>query len=189
MNNESPTTARGGRPTKLTKQRADHIVKVAGMGLTVKLTAHYAKVSERTFMTWMARGRAAAEDRENGEPADPADTPYVQLYERVTEARSKLMLRSLLQLEKKADEGDTRAIIWKLDRLYRDSYGQHGTGLQDPWDNDDDGHEAPVDVRELAERISRNLNAIQYPPDPADAQVPAVSAASPARDPGGVAPN
>ncbi|MCY0923561.1 MULTISPECIES: hypothetical protein [unclassified Streptomyces] len=166
MTDTPSSTARGGRPTKLTPKRADHIVKVARAGLTVRLTAHYAGVSERTYMTWMARGRTATEAREDGEPAYPVDTPYVRLYERVSEARAHLALKALLQLEKRADEGDTRAIIWKLDRLYRDDYGQQGTGLRDPWNDDDaDEYSTSPDLKALAERLQRNLHAVQYPPE------------------------
>ncbi|MEV8476239.1 hypothetical protein [Streptomyces sp. NPDC051173] len=160
------STARGGRPTKLTSKRADLIVKAARAGLTVRLTAHFSGISERTYMTWMARGRNAYEDREAGESADPADAPHIRLYERVTEARSHLALKALLQLEKKAEEGDTRAIIWKLDRLYRDDYGQQGTGLRDPWDADEaEDHAVRPDMVALAERLQTTLFAVQYPPE------------------------
>jgi hypothetical protein len=51
---------RTGRPTLLTEETADTIVRVVSAGSYLKTAAQFAGVSQSTLMAWLARGRAAA---------------------------------------------------------------------------------------------------------------------------------
>ncbi|MEU5978455.1 hypothetical protein [Streptomyces sp. NPDC047315] len=62
---------------------------------------------------------------------------------------------------------DWRADAWYLERQHRDHYGKDAvvaveiTGLSGPAEAD----EQPVDLSALAERLSKTLSAVQYPPE------------------------
>ncbi|MFJ4013959.1 hypothetical protein [Streptomyces sp. NPDC090026] len=89
---------RPGRPSLLTPERADAIVRACAVGANTILAAEAAGVSRATIARWIARGRAAAEAREDGEPADPRDEAYVDLHRRVELARSQMATRALARV-------------------------------------------------------------------------------------------
>ncbi|MFD5328918.1 hypothetical protein [Streptomyces sp. NPDC127092] len=86
---------RPGRPCLLTPERIDAIERASAVGANTALAAEAAGVSRATLARWIARGRAAAEAREDGDPADPRDDPYVDLHRRVELARSRMATRAL----------------------------------------------------------------------------------------------
>lgn len=145
-------TRRRGRPSLLTPDRIDTITKAAAVGVATSLAAETAGVSRATLARWMARGRDAAEAREDGEPADARDDVYVELYRRVHQARAQMAARALtrvlqagagsLVLEERVRtyvdpntgveveerqlrylRPDWRAAAWWLARTFPDHYG------------------------------------------------------------------
>ncbi|MFE4663260.1 hypothetical protein ACFRFJ_42080 [Streptomyces hydrogenans] len=89
---------RRGRPCLLTPDRADAIERASAVGANTVLAAEAAGVSRATVARWMARGRAAADARKDGEPASPSDDPYVNLYRRVERARTTMATRALARV-------------------------------------------------------------------------------------------
>ncbi|MFB6510334.1 hypothetical protein [Streptomyces virginiae] len=75
------------RPSLLTPERIESIVKATAVGVANSLAAEGAGVSRATLARWTARGRNATQAREDGEPANAADDVYVELYRRVNSAR------------------------------------------------------------------------------------------------------
>lgn len=145
---------RRGRPCLLTPERVDAIVKASAVGANTSLAAEAAGVSRATLARWIARGRAAAEAREDGEPADPRDDAYVDVYRRVELARAQMATRALarvlqagagsLVLEERVRtytdpvtgldveerqvrylRPDWRAAAWWLARVFPEHYGPH----------------------------------------------------------------
>ncbi|MFH8642322.1 hypothetical protein [Streptomyces goshikiensis] len=51
------STRRPGRPSLLTPERIENIVKATAVGVTTSLAAEGAGVSRATVARWMARGR------------------------------------------------------------------------------------------------------------------------------------
>ncbi|MFI8888621.1 hypothetical protein [Streptomyces sp. NPDC053813] len=89
---------RPGRPSLLTPERVDAIVQASAVGAASSLAADSAGISRATLARWMARGRDAAEAREDGEPADPHDDAHVDLYRRVNSARAQMATRALARV-------------------------------------------------------------------------------------------
>ncbi|MFJ7416600.1 hypothetical protein ACIQWZ_38250 [Streptomyces sp. NPDC098077] len=89
---------RPGRPSLLTPERVDAIVRASAVGAATSLAAEAAGISRATLARWMGRGRDAAEAREDGEPADPRDEPYVDLHRRVELARARMATQALARV-------------------------------------------------------------------------------------------
>jgi hypothetical protein len=89
---------RPGRPCLLTPERVNAIVKASAVGANTSLAAEAAGVSRATLARWIARGRAAVEAREDGEPSDPRDDAYVDVYRRVELARAQMATRALARV-------------------------------------------------------------------------------------------
>ncbi|MFJ4866200.1 hypothetical protein [Streptomyces sp. NPDC088748] len=92
------STRRPGRPSLLTPERIESIVKATAVGVATSLAAEGAGVSRATVARWMARGRDAAQAREDGEPTNPSDDAYVDLYQQVNSARAQMAARALARV-------------------------------------------------------------------------------------------
>lgn len=127
------------------------------------VAAGWAGISERSFMNWMARGRRAAESRdEDNRAPDRADAPFVELYEQVARARAQAALHALTQIRDAARDkvvrekettwhdpetgevvrrlrevtirpGDWRASAWWLERTFPQHYGRNAQGIDAEW--------------------------------------------------------
>lgn len=157
---------RPGRPCLLTPERADAIVRACAVGANTVLAAEAAGVSRATLARWIARGRAAAEAREDGEPADPRDEAYVELHRRVELARAQMATRALarvlqagagsLVLEERVRtftdpvtgldveerqvrylRPDWRAAAWWLARVFPEHYGPNAKSFEQVLDKFD----------------------------------------------------
>ncbi|AVI00049.1 hypothetical protein C5L38_33760 (plasmid) [Streptomyces sp. WAC00288] len=98
MSNRKQSSRRPGRPSLLTPERIDALVKAASVGVAQSLAAQAVGISYPTLARWMARGRAAVEAREEGQRPDPSDDPYVELHQRVHQARTRMAATSLAQI-------------------------------------------------------------------------------------------
>ncbi|MDN3262872.1 hypothetical protein QWJ26_24310 [Streptomyces sp. CSDS2] len=154
---------RRGRPSLLTPERVDAIVRASAVGANTFLAAEAAGVSRATLARWMARGRDAAEARDAGETADPHDDAYVALYRRVELARAQMATRALarvlqagagsLVLEERVRtytdpvtgldveerqvrylRPDWRAAAWWLARVFPEHYGPHAKSWDEQLD-------------------------------------------------------
>lgn len=92
------TNRRPGRPCLLTPERIDAIVRASAVGASTALAAEAASVSRATLARWLARGRSAAEAREDGEAADIEDDAFVDLHRRVELARAQMATRALARV-------------------------------------------------------------------------------------------
>jgi hypothetical protein len=77
-----------GRPTLLTPELADRIVQVVSAGNYLKTAAQFAGVGQSTLMGWLARGRAAAGQVQQGYDVGEEELPFLDFLERVTQAET-----------------------------------------------------------------------------------------------------
>ncbi|AWZ07411.1 MULTISPECIES: hypothetical protein [unclassified Streptomyces] len=101
----------------LTPDRIDTIARVLGVGVSIGDAASAVGIARGTLSRWMSRGRDAAEAREEGEPAVPADDPYVDLYMRATQARARMALQAVKGI---MDAGMGRIVVEEQVRTYFD---------------------------------------------------------------------
>ncbi|MFF9901207.1 hypothetical protein [Streptomyces longispororuber] len=144
---------RGGRPRLLSEEVEQRLVAASRTGVAVELAAELAGVSRSAFLSWMARGRAETEAREQGATPDPDEEQYAALYEKVRTARATAAARAMANIRRIADGGivtkvttrrfrdsvtgeiveetvedrtapDWRADAWYLERQHREHYGK-----------------------------------------------------------------
>jgi hypothetical protein len=100
------------RPTKLTTEIQERIVKALQLGVSYEHAAHYGGISYRTLSRWMETGQKEE------------DSEYGDFYCAVRKARSDMIIGCLLKIEQAANKGDWKASAWKLERMYPKLYGR-----------------------------------------------------------------
>lgn len=144
---------KGGRPSLLTEPVESRILTAARTGIAVELAAESAGISSATYRRWMARGRAEATARDDGQEPNPDEDRYVELFEKMRTARALAAARSIANIRRVADGGvvtkittrkyrdvetgqiveeitedrsapDWRADAWYLERQHRHHYGK-----------------------------------------------------------------
>jgi hypothetical protein len=81
----SPRRPEDGRPTLLTPELQERIVRVVRAGNYLKTAAQFCGIGESTLRLWLQRGRAAAAARDTGAPVPDRERPYLDFLEAVTQ--------------------------------------------------------------------------------------------------------
>jgi hypothetical protein len=176
------TDRRPGKPSLLQPDVERALVQATYAGAPVAIAAQHAGISERAFMKWMERGFLEHSARDDGNPPNAGEQPFLDLYEKIVKARADTAVRSLTQIHRSAQGGavveertetmpdgsivrtvrrtppDWRASAWYLERQLRADYGKEVavTG----GDGGPIRVEHTVDVDSLATRIH---DALQRP--------------------------
>ncbi|MFJ6485992.1 hypothetical protein ACIQK6_38595 [Streptomyces sp. NPDC091682] len=88
-----------------------------GIGVSVGDAAAADGIARGTLSRWLARGRDAAEDREDGEQVIPSDDPYVEPSMRASQARARMALRAVKGI---MDAGMGRIVLQEQVRTWID---------------------------------------------------------------------
>ena len=75
-----------GRPSLLTPERQEHIVRLVRAGSYLNVAAQHAGIGRSTLMLWLQRGRAAAALRDAGEELPDSELLYLDFLDAVTRA-------------------------------------------------------------------------------------------------------
>lgn len=133
---------------KLNAETKARLVEGIKLGMTNKLAAQYAGVSESTFYAWRQKGRA-------GEPE------YLELLESIKRAEAQSAAHCLAVIKKAAQEGNWTSAAWLLERRHgfrkeqaelTEPEVEHTDDLVDP--STEEGREAIIShVAELPEDL------------------------------------
>jgi len=109
---------RGGRDSKLTKEREEKIAQAIEAGKSMTIAARKAGVSRNAVYSWIEKG----EDQEEG--------LYADFHDRIRRARGEGEDFYLsLALEMAKENGDHRFIASLMKQRYPDSWGETDTGV------------------------------------------------------------
>lgn len=100
------------RPTILTPEIQEIIVKALHLGATHRLAGLAAGIGESTFYTWMALGR------------DTGASPYLEFLNAVKIAEGAGAVECLEKLAVASRDGNWQAAAWVLERRYPAEYGR-----------------------------------------------------------------
>lgn len=122
--NSSPKTITG-RPTKLTPEKQEEIIKYLRAGNYVETAAAYAGLSKASVYNWLRRGRREIERVED----DPKrkirkeEQPYVDFLYAVEKAQAGAEMTSIALINR-ASEVQWQAAAWRLERKHPGRWGR-----------------------------------------------------------------
>lgn len=112
------------RPTVLTPELHDKIIKALQAGAYMETAAAYAGISKDTFFRWLKAGARYNVAVEQGKPHDESDAPYGAFSDSITKAMADAELTDLILIGKAAkQEKYWTAAAWRLERKYPQRYG------------------------------------------------------------------
>jgi transposase len=103
------------RPTKLTDEVEEEVLKAIRAGASLAAAAQFAGIDASTFYRWTERGDLAGTGR--------ADARFRRFRTRVEQARAQAEVRDVTIIAK-ASERDWRAAAWRLERRNPQRYGR-----------------------------------------------------------------
>lgn len=114
--------------SKLTPDTQTRIVQAIRVGATYALASQFGGVSYQTFRTWVLRGEAEIERRENprvkaGSEQWTGEQPFVDFVQALRDAEGAAAVKWLALIDKAAEE-TWQAAAWKLERRYPRDYGR-----------------------------------------------------------------
>jgi hypothetical protein len=109
-----------GRPTNLTPELIDHLVKLVPTAFTQHQLGRLSGVPQRCISDWLSWGKA---DREKGE-----DTIYAQFSLKYEEAKGILLREWLLKM---MALGSFQANQWMLEQCFPDEFGLNSPLVKD----------------------------------------------------------
>jgi len=117
----------GGRPTKLTPDLQDELVRVLRVGNYAETACAYVGLNKTTFYDWMKRG-ARAQDKLKKDP--DAEIPhgeeiYIEFSNAIKKAEADAEARDVLIIGKAA-ESQWQAAAWRLERKFPEKWGRRG---------------------------------------------------------------
>lgn len=117
----TPETRKPGRPSLLTDETRKALLDTVKLGAPVELCAAAAGISETTFYTWMADGRAENDAIEAGNEPREEKAKFLDLYREVTSNRVQAATRNVAAIQKAVQGGQ---VTEETTRTYRDHDGQ-----------------------------------------------------------------
>lgn len=116
----------------------------------------YAGIAESTYYSWMDRGRRERARINAGEKPETAEAPWLELFDKVQQARSEAVVRNVHLIQRAASDGTWQAAAWFLERTRPDKFGRRiATEVSGP-----NGGPVEVDVAVTPEQLSARIAAL-----------------------------
>lgn len=116
----------------------------------------YAGIAESTYYLWMDRGRKERARIDSGEEPSPAESAWLDLFDKAQQARSEAVVRNVHLIQRAANGGTWQAAAWFLERTRPDKFGRRiATEVSGP-----NGGPVEVDVAVTPEQLSARIAAL-----------------------------
>lgn len=114
-----------GRPTKLTQELMDEIIKVIRSGNYIETACAYAGIEKKSLYNWMKRARKELErlDKNPRAKMKKSEAIYVDFLHAVEKALAYAEIRDVTLIGKAAEES-WQAAAWRLERKFPDKWGR-----------------------------------------------------------------
>lgn len=100
------------------------LIEALRSGNYIDDACNYAGIAESTYYLWMDRGRQEKARIDAGQPADPTEAAWLDIYSEVQRARSEAVVRNVHLIQAAARGGTWQAAAWWLERTRPDKFGR-----------------------------------------------------------------
>jgi hypothetical protein len=107
-----------GRPSSLTPEVHEHLIKVLRSGCTHDAAAEAIGMSTRALRKWLQKGDDAEVRRDAGEKLTAQDGRYLAFAEDARKARAEAEVRAVTTIQRAAANGTWQAAAWYLERAF-----------------------------------------------------------------------
>ena len=107
----------GPLPPSIKDAKVKALIDALKAGTYVTTACTYAGIGRKTFYQWMDRGRTEAESRDNGNPPDPKEQNYFEIWEAVEAARAAAEVRNIGLIQRAATGGTWQAAAALVERF------------------------------------------------------------------------
>lgn len=116
---------KGGRPSKLTPEIQEEIVKVVKSGNYIETACAFVGINKSTLYDWMKRGAREIERLDNNAKAKPkkSEVPYVEFSNAIKSAMAQSEIRDVAIIGKAAAT-NWQAAAWRLERKHPSRWGR-----------------------------------------------------------------
>ena len=114
-----------GRPTKLSDELLERIVKLLRAGNYVETACSAVGVNKTSYYSWLKRGNNELQRLKDNPNARVRkdEEPYVRFLNAVEEAQAQSEVRDLHRLDKHAEE-NPNVLMWRLERRFPERWGR-----------------------------------------------------------------
>jgi len=127
-NSSTPTTAKPGRPTRLTPEVQVAVLSALRAGATRTSAAEAAGIGRATLLEWLARG----EGRDPGREGGGAFADFAAEVRRVEGELQAALVRDVRARAEGTGRSGWRAAAWLLERRFPRQWGQKSRAKVDP---------------------------------------------------------
>lgn len=115
-----------GRPTKLTKEVEEKIIRAIRAGNYIETAAAFAGISKDTLYNWLKRGARESQRLEGSPNAKPRkkELIYLEFSDAVSRAMAEAEVRDVQNISIAGEQGDWRASAWRLERRHPERWGK-----------------------------------------------------------------
>jgi len=115
------------RKTLLTPELQEAIIEALRNGHYMDDAANLVGITDRTAYNWIARGRKAEEQQEQGIEPAAEELKYVRFFHAIKAARAEAIDRNLSVIRTAAQDGSWQASAWYLERTNPQKWGRRET--------------------------------------------------------------
>lgn len=114
-----------GRPSKLTPEIQQELVKIIAAGNYIETAAAYVGINKSTLYDWLKRGAREKQRLENNPRAKmrKSEAPFVEFSNAIEKALAQAEIRDVAIIGKAAEE-NWQAAAWRLERKFPERWGR-----------------------------------------------------------------
>jgi predicted aldo/keto reductase-like oxidoreductase len=153
------------RPTKLTPELQDEIVKIIRAGNYIETASAYVGINKTTLYAWLKRGAKEKERvaKNTRLKTKKTELPYVEFSNAIEKALAQAEIRDVTIIGKAA-EHNWQAAAWRLERKFHDRWGRKDKQSIEHTGKDggaiETNNKQEVDLSKLSDKELENLENI-----------------------------
>ena len=144
------------RQSNLNKKTQEEIVKILKSGNYIETAAAMVGISKVSLYDWLKRGARERRAREQGQPANAAESKYIAFLSAVEKAQAEAEA-TMIAVINKASLENWQAAAWKLERKFPARWGRQDRIVEQTEVDDEQRNIEQEDKEILSDEQSKEL--------------------------------